>query len=254
VTPAERPVAAPKPPLAGCRVLLIEDEALISMMIAEDLTAAGAVIVGTADRLEPALEAADRVAADVAVLDMNLAGRSAAPVIRRLRRRGVAVVIVSGYGEEGRPDGHDGPLLTKPFETEMLIQAVAGAAQPHAVQVPPGRQQRHALAKARAGRRGPWPTSQKPPSSAGPNTASARPNARKAAAMSAAPRPGMSVPTRTARRCGASARAMRAPRSPWPCHATGTRCGQRCRARSGVTHSTVRQRRSRPARASSAAT
>jgi CheY-like chemotaxis protein len=70
---------------------------------------------------------AARAEADVAVLDMNLAGRNAAPVAALLRQRGMPVVVVSGYGEEARPHGHGGPVLAKPFEADMLIRAIADA-------------------------------------------------------------------------------------------------------------------------------
>jgi hypothetical protein len=107
--------------------------------------------------------------------------------------------------------------------------------------------------KGREGLRGPSPTSQNPPSSAGPNTASARPSARNAARTSAARMPGMSLPTTTTRRCGRVARSSRAPRSPLPCQRTGQRRGQRARAKSGVAAMTVRQRREGASRASTAA-
>jgi CheY-like chemotaxis protein len=122
-----RAARAAAEPLAGVRVLVVEDEVLICMMIEDTLVAAGAVVADAADRLDRAMDMAARVEADVAVLDMNLAGRNAAPVAALLRQRGMPVVVVSGYGEEGRPDGHGGPVLAKPFEADMLIRAIADA-------------------------------------------------------------------------------------------------------------------------------
>jgi DNA-binding response OmpR family regulator len=61
--------------LVGTRVLVVEDEALISMMLEDYLTEIGCEVVATAARLEEALEKARSVSMDVAVLDVNLAGK-----------------------------------------------------------------------------------------------------------------------------------------------------------------------------------
>src|ERR1041384_6526090 len=90
--------------LAGKRVLVIEDEAIISMMIEQQLTDMGCEVVETASRLRGALEKARVAEVDLAVLDLNLHGEMSYPVAEVLRARGVPFLFVTGYGGAGLPD------------------------------------------------------------------------------------------------------------------------------------------------------
>lgn len=108
------------------RVLVIEDEPLIALMLetmvedAGHTLAAGAGSVGEAiDRLDAAVEV------EAAVLDVNLRGASSLPVAEALRRRGIAFVVVSGY----RPDqvralGFAEPHVRKPVRERELVAAL----------------------------------------------------------------------------------------------------------------------------------
>jgi AmiR/NasT family two-component response regulator len=86
--------------LSGKRVLVVEDEALVAMLLEDELRDAGAEIVGPAASLGHALRLIDRAAADgglsAAVLDIDLDGRHVEPVADRLAALGVPFVFATG--------------------------------------------------------------------------------------------------------------------------------------------------------------
>jgi CheY-like chemotaxis protein len=129
--------ADPPKELARRRVLVVEDEALIAMMFADDLSEAGAEVVGPVATVEDALRLVDSLMADggldAAVLDVNLGGESVEPVADRLATRGVPFVFATGYGVGCEPPGHPGrPVLHKPFEAEVLLAAMNDLPAPRA--------------------------------------------------------------------------------------------------------------------------
>jgi len=105
------------PVLEGRRVLVVEDEAMIAMLVEDMLDTLGCKVVGPAYGLETAMalaKSADDI--DVALLDINLAGLSTFPVADALRVRGVPVVFATGYGEaELREVDRGAPVLMKPY-------------------------------------------------------------------------------------------------------------------------------------------
>jgi CheY-like chemotaxis protein len=112
--------------LTGLRVLVVEDEALVSMLIEDFLEELGCEVVGVASRLEDAMEDARTLELDAAVLDVNLAGRLSYPVAQVLRARGVPVVFATGYGTEGLPvELQQAEVLSKPFRQEQLAEALS---------------------------------------------------------------------------------------------------------------------------------
>lgn len=114
--------------LDGTRVLVVEDEAIVSMLLEEFLDELGCEVVATASRLEDALEKAGALMLDVAVLDVNLAGKVSYPVAEALQARGVPFVFSTGYGAGGLPDAMRGaPVLSKPFRQENLAEALIAA-------------------------------------------------------------------------------------------------------------------------------
>jgi len=112
--------------LRGQRILVVEDEALIAMLLEDMLAGLGFVVVGPIARLAPALTAARRRKLDGAVLDVNLNGEAALPVADALERRGIPFLFVSGYGEIGGDQRFARrPLVRKPFKTQEIAQALA---------------------------------------------------------------------------------------------------------------------------------
>lgn len=106
---------------AGLRVFVAEDEALVAMLVEDMLGEIGCTVVGPAGNLDEALALAADSEIDVALLDVNLAGRPVFPVADLLRARGVPYIFASGYGESGVSEDHRGaPVLQKPFRESDL--------------------------------------------------------------------------------------------------------------------------------------
>ena len=89
--------------LAGKRVLVVEDEAIIAGMIEDMLTELGAIVVGPAGTLAKAVELAEREPIDAAMLDVNIRSERIDPVVETLRGRGVPFVLATGTGPPPRP-------------------------------------------------------------------------------------------------------------------------------------------------------
>src|SRR5215204_90334 len=108
-----------------CRVLVIEDEALVAMLIEDMIHDSGDEMVGSACRLSDAMLLAQETQADVALLDINLGGALAYPVADVLRQRGVPIVFTTGYGSAGLIERfQDCPILDKPFDQPSLEHAI----------------------------------------------------------------------------------------------------------------------------------
>jgi CheY-like chemotaxis protein len=111
----ERPAAQAK------RILIVEDEPMIRMLLEDMLDELGYTVAAEAARIEDALEATKNADFDLAILDANLDGRSASPVADALVTRGTPFVFATGYGEVPKPY-RDRPMLTKPFQMAGLKQ------------------------------------------------------------------------------------------------------------------------------------
>jgi CheY-like chemotaxis protein len=112
--------------LAGLRVLVIEDEGPIALMIEDMLDDLGCVIAGSAAGIEEALALVQAGGFDFALLDMNLRGHSAEGVADALLKSGVPFAVASGYGREGvAVHLRDRPIIRKPFtraELEKILR------------------------------------------------------------------------------------------------------------------------------------
>src|SRR5205809_525198 len=97
------------------RVLLVEDEILVALDIAQQITDAGFEVVGPSTSVAKALKLIVERGCDVAVLDVNLGHETAEPVAQRLRARGTPFVVLTGYSSAQLPSGFEGALvLSKP--------------------------------------------------------------------------------------------------------------------------------------------
>ena len=113
--------------LSSLKVLVVEDEALVSMLVEDMLTDLGYAIVGPAAEIEEALRLAGSADIDAALLDVNLGGRPIFPVADALKARGVPFAFASGYGEAGLSDDHRGAaVLQKPFREADLRRVLEG--------------------------------------------------------------------------------------------------------------------------------
>jgi CheY-like chemotaxis protein len=115
----------------GKRALVVEDEAMVTMMLGDMLNEMGCTVAGTAAKLEEALAMARSLAMDFAILDLNLDGQLTYPVADALAERGVPVIFSTGYSANALPKRYGAiPSLRKPFQTRELERAVVRALQP----------------------------------------------------------------------------------------------------------------------------
>ena len=102
-------------------VLLVEDEVLIRMMVADMLEDLGHTVAGEAGDLASALSLATSGTFDVAILDVSLGSHNSKPVADALQARGIPFAFASGYASDGVPEEYRGrPLLKKPFQPNEL--------------------------------------------------------------------------------------------------------------------------------------
>ena len=122
--------ASPEGALQNVRVLIVEDEALVTMLLEDMLQDLGCSIAGSASNVAQAVEAAKDLEIDVAILDMNLAGKPSLPVAEALEARGAPFIFATGYGESGVPEHfRNRPTLQKPFsmmDVENALLKVVG--------------------------------------------------------------------------------------------------------------------------------
>lgn len=108
--------------LAGLRVLVVEDEMLVSLLIEDVLIDQRCTVVGPFERVPGALAAAQTEALDLAVLDVNIAGVKVYPVAEALAARHIPFVFVSGYGQNAIPiDRPSWRVCSKPFRPRDLV-------------------------------------------------------------------------------------------------------------------------------------
>lgn len=111
--------------LTGLRVLVVEDEAMVAMLVEDTLADIGCEVVGVASDLEEATAMAAALTLDAAVLDVNLNGVRTFPVAETLSARRIPFLFSTGYGATGIPDGlKPAPVLTKPFRRKDLELAL----------------------------------------------------------------------------------------------------------------------------------
>lgn len=116
---------------AGRRVLVVEDEFLVAMGLEMVLADAGYAVSGPFGRIDQAMDAASNEALDAALLDVNVRGEEVYPVAEVLRRRGIPLAFLTGYGRESiSPDWAHAPVLAKPFKAPELLAAVRALIPP----------------------------------------------------------------------------------------------------------------------------
>jgi DNA-binding response OmpR family regulator len=113
--------------LGPCRILVVEDEAMVAMLVEDQLLEAGANVLGPVASLAAALALLDQAeGCDAAVLDVNLRGESVVPLADALARRGVPFLFMTGYGNADGLGSHARvPVLAKPFEPLELVVVLA---------------------------------------------------------------------------------------------------------------------------------
>jgi CheY-like chemotaxis protein len=112
--------------LNGLRLLVVEDEALVAMLLEDALQGLGCAVVGPAGNVARALALLEHEEVDLGLLDVNLGGGERSyPVAEALAERGIPFVFVAGYGASEVDRRFAAPVLQKPFDECQLVQAIA---------------------------------------------------------------------------------------------------------------------------------
>lgn len=108
------------------RILIVEDEMMVVLDLEDMIEEMGHIVAATATRIDAALERAGNLDIDLAILDVNVAGRMSFPVAEILRRRGIPFIFATGYGVSALPSElHGHPTLQKPFRMADLAREIA---------------------------------------------------------------------------------------------------------------------------------
>ncbi|MGA7487738.1 MAG: response regulator [Xanthobacteraceae bacterium] len=117
-----------QPATPAKRILVVEDELMIRMLLEDMLNELGYTVAAEAAHIDEALEATKSADFDLAILDVNLDGQPVSPVADALVARGTPFVFATGYGERGLPELYrDRPTLKKPFQLEGLKHMLESA-------------------------------------------------------------------------------------------------------------------------------
>ena len=107
------------------RVLVVEDEMLVAMLVEDLVEELGHEVAASAAHLEEALRLAGSADFDVAILDLNLGGQRSVAVADVLAERSIPFMFASGYGAAGLPPEHrDAVVVQKPFAADDLSAAL----------------------------------------------------------------------------------------------------------------------------------
>ena len=116
----------------GKRILVAEDEAIISVILSGDLRDEGYVIAGPFSTGKDAVAWLDEETPDLAIVDYMLRDGACTALLRMLRKRGVPFVIFSGYGRDcdEQNEFSDAPWFEKPASSDALLEALASLSAP----------------------------------------------------------------------------------------------------------------------------
>jgi DNA-binding response OmpR family regulator len=112
------------PWLRGKRILVVEDEVLIAVMVQDMLSDLGTTVIGPAATISDALALAEAEDIDAAILDVNVRGVRIDPVAEVLWARSIPVLFATGYGEVKLLNGQQATVIDKPYSREKLLRGL----------------------------------------------------------------------------------------------------------------------------------
>ena len=115
---------ATEAPAKQTKVLVVEDDVMIRVVLADMLGELGYTVAAEAASIHEALEATRKTDFDLATLDADLKGRSVWPIADAVVARDIRFVFVTGYGDHGLLAYRDRPTLRKPFQMDALERAL----------------------------------------------------------------------------------------------------------------------------------
>jgi CheY-like chemotaxis protein len=124
-------VATEAQPAKQAKLLVVEDDVLVRMLLADMAGELGYTVAAEAASIDEALEATRKTDFDLAILDVDLKGRSVSPVADALVARDIGFVFVTGYDDHGLFPYRDRPTLRKPFQIDALRRCCKSALSSH---------------------------------------------------------------------------------------------------------------------------
>jgi CheY-like chemotaxis protein len=120
------PSAPDQAGLSGLRLIVVEDEAIVAMLLEDMLEDLGCKVVDWAGTVPAALALAEVAEIDGALLDVNVGGTMVYPVAETLAARSIPFVFVTGYGSSHAAAGRfpNAVVLKKPFEQVQLERII----------------------------------------------------------------------------------------------------------------------------------
>jgi CheY-like chemotaxis protein len=117
----------------GLRIFIVEDEAMIRMMVVDMIEELGHVVAAEAGQIDQALELAQSADFDLAILDVNVNGKIITSVAELIKNRNLPLIFATGYDAAGVPEEFEEyPALQKPFQLEALAASIEEALHPRA--------------------------------------------------------------------------------------------------------------------------
>jgi CheY-like chemotaxis protein len=114
-------------------ILLVEDETMIRMMVADMVEELGHRVAVEAGNFDQAIELARSAAYDFAIIDMNLNGKMSFPIAEAIKARHIPFIFASGYASSRMPGQNLQPVvIQKPFTIDRLAAAIDQAMQARA--------------------------------------------------------------------------------------------------------------------------
>lgn len=111
--------------LMAPRVLVVEDEMTVAMLIEDMVAELAYEVAAVVTRLEDAMQLVDSDSFDLAMLDVHLNGKTVFPFAAALEEREIPFLFATAYGPRGIPEQfRDRPVLQKPFGPVELKRAL----------------------------------------------------------------------------------------------------------------------------------
>lgn len=106
--------------LTGKRILVVEDEPIVSMLVEDILTEEGGIVVGPVGSVAGALKLVETVEIHAGLLDVNINGETSHAVGAALKARGIPFVYATGYATMSADGDVDAPVVQKPYVASQI--------------------------------------------------------------------------------------------------------------------------------------
>lgn len=114
--------------LSGARIVIVEDESLVSMLLEDMLGDLGCIVAAAASEIGEAKAKLSSTVYDAVILDVNLNGARTFGIAQTLAQSRTPFVFSTGYGADGIPEPFRGvPIMSKPFSRHEVERALAAA-------------------------------------------------------------------------------------------------------------------------------